>query len=253
MALNPLDLAGRTFLVTGASSGIGRETCVLLSRLGARVALLARDKVRLEETLAAMEPREHLVESCDLAETAGIPERLAQLARRSGPLDGLVHCAGVRDTCALRFREAQDIARVLRVNLESAFLLAKGFRQRGVRAPAASIVFLSSVAAFTGAPGLADYSASKAGITALTRTLAVELARENIRVNAVAPAWVETEMTRRALESITPDQEASLRARHLLGYGQPRDVANAVAFLLADTARWITGTTLVVDGGYTAH
>ena len=251
--LNPLDLSGRSYLVTGASSGIGRETCVLLSELGARVALLARDETRLAETQAAMQPGAHHLEVCDLADTAALPDRLARLAQRFGPLDGLVHCAGILATVPLRAREAGDIAHTLRINLESALLLAKGFRQRGVRAPSASLVFLASVAGLTGVAGRADYSASKGGLIALTRSLAAEFARENIRVNCLAPAWVETEMTRRSLDALPPDAVAALRARHLLGFGQPRDVAHAAAFLLADTARWITGTTLVVDGGYTAH
>ena len=251
--LNPLDLTGRSYLVTGASSGIGRETCVLLSELGARVALLARDEARLRETQDAMRPGAHHLEVCDLEATATLPDRLARLAAHFGPLDGLVHCAGIISSVPLRLREPEDIARTLRVNLESALLLAKGFRQRGVRAASSSIVFLASVAGLTGVAGRADYSASKGGLIALTRSLAAEFARENIRVNCLAPAWVETEMTRAALDALTPDAAAALRARHLLGLGQPRDVAHAAAFLLAETARWITGTTLVVDGGYTAH
>ena len=251
--LHPLDLTGRSYLVTGASSGIGRETCVLLAELGARVALLARDETRLRETLATMLPGAHHVEVCDLEATATLPARLTALAAHFGPLDGLVHCAGLLATVPLRAREPEDIARTLRVNLESALLLAKGFRQRSVRAPAASIVFLASVAGLTGVAGRADYCASKGGIIALTRSLAAEFARENIRVNCLAPAWVETEMTRAALDALPPDAVSALRARHLLGLGQPRDIAHAAAFLLAETARWITGTTLVVDGGYTAH
>ena len=251
--LNPLDLTGRSYLVTGASSGIGRETCVLLSELGARVALLARDEARLLGTLAAMQPGAHHIEVCDLEATATLPARLASLAGGFGPLDGMVHCAGIVSSVPLRMREPEDIARTLRINLESALLLAKGFRQRGVRAANSSIVFLTSVAGLTGVAGRADYSASKGGLIALTRSLAAEFARENIRVNCVAPAWVETEMTRNSLDALTPDAAAALRARHLLGFGQPRDIANAVAFLLADTARWITGTTLVADGGYSAH
>ena len=251
--LNPLDLSGRSYLVTGASSGIGRETCVLLAELGARVALLARDETRLRATLAAMPPGAHHLEVCDLEATATLPDRLAQLAAGFGPLDGLVHCAGIISSVPLRLREPEDIVRPLRVNLESALLLAKGFRQRGVRAESASIVFLASVAGLTGVAGRADYSASKGGIIALTRSLAAEFAREKISVNCIAPAWVETEMTRAALDALPPEASAALRARHLLGFGQPRDIAHAAAFLLADTARWITGTTLVADGGYTAH
>ncbi len=141
----------------------------------------------------------------------------------------------------------------MRINVGAAIGLAKGFCQKGVCAPGGSIVFISSVAGLTGQAGLAAYAASKGAIVALTKALAVELAGEHIRVNCVAPGVVTTEMGQSLLRMLTPEQDADLEAMHLLGLGRPRDVAYAIAFLLAETARWITGTVLVVDGGYTAH
>ena len=114
-------------------------------------------------------------------------------------------------------------------------------------------MFLSSVTGLTGQAGLAAYSASKGGIVALTRALAVELAGEQIRVNCVAPGMVTTEMGQGLLGMLTPEQGKALEGKHLLGFGSARDVSYAIAFLLVETARWITGSTLVVDGGYTAH
>jgi NAD(P)-dependent dehydrogenase (short-subunit alcohol dehydrogenase family) len=125
--------------------------------------------------------------------------------------------------------------------------------QKGVCAQNGSIVFLSSVAGLTGQAGIAAYAASKGAIVSLTRALAVELAAEHIRVNCVAPGVVITEMGQELLGMLAPEQGAALEAMHLLGLGTPRDVSYAIAFLLAETARWITGTVLVVDGGYTAH
>lgn len=248
--LNPLELTGRTVLVTGASSGIGRATASLLSRLGARVILVSRREQQLRETLAIMEGTGHQVEPFDLQHTADIPAWLARLGPSIGPLHGLVHAAGVVSTKPLRFLEPSDWAGTLRINLESAFALAKGFRQRGVCAPQSSIVFLASVAALIGSPGKSAYAASKGGIISLTRALAVELARERIRVNCVAPGWVETAMTALDSQSMMPEQLAALRQRHLLGFGRPEDVAHAIVFMLADTGSWMTGTSLVVDGGF---
>lgn len=114
-------------------------------------------------------------------------------------------------------------------------------------------MFLSSVCAIAGAPGLSAYAASKSALIGLTKTLALELAPSRIRVNSVLPGFVRTEMTDRLGESLTNDQLEGIVARHPLGVGLPRDVANGIAYLLADTGRWVTGTSLVIDGGYTAH
>ena len=141
----------------------------------------------------------------------------------------------------------------MRVNVGAAISLAKGFCQSGVCAPGGNIVFLSSSAGLTGQAGVAAYAASKGAIISLTRALAVELAGQHIRVNCVAPGVVATEMGQGLMGMLTPEQRATLEATHLLGLGSARDVSYAIAFLLAGTARWITGTVLVVDGGYTAH
>jgi NAD(P)-dependent dehydrogenase (short-subunit alcohol dehydrogenase family) len=132
-------------------------------------------------------------------------------------------------------------------------MLAKGFRQRGCHTVGASIVLLSSVTGLVGLPGIAAYAASKSAVLGLTRCLALELAPQQIRVNCVAPAMVRTDIAEHLFTSLLPEQVASIEQAHPLGIGRPRDVANAIAFLLSDAARWITGSALVVDGGYTAH
>jgi NAD(P)-dependent dehydrogenase (short-subunit alcohol dehydrogenase family) len=251
--MNPMNMTGRTVLVTGGSSGIGRETSVLLSKLGARIVLVARNEMRLEQTMAKLQGTGHYIEVFDLARVDEIPSWLKQVAARNGPLDGLVHSAGIQITRPLRFISDDDVNSTLQLNVGAAVSLAKGFRQKQVRAETGSIVFLTSVMGLAGVAGLAAYAASKGALIALARALAIELVPEGIRVNCVAPGYVRTEMTEALDQILMPEQIAAIAAKHPMGVGKPLDVAYAVAFLLADTGSWITGTTLVVDGGYTAQ
>jgi len=252
---NPMDLTGRTIVVTGASSGIGRETSILLGELGARLVLVGRRREELERTAASLPPGNHRVEPFDLSGLDGIPGWLKTMSAAAGPIDDLVHSAGVHFTLPLRATTPQQFSDLMRVNVDAAFALAKGFRQKGVRRAGSSsgVVFLSSVMGLVGQSGISAYSASKGALVSLTKSLALELARENIRVNSVAPGVVRTRMAEGVEQMLTAEQYQVIEALHPLGTGTPRDVANAVAFLLAETGRWITGTTLVVDGGYTAH
>lgn len=251
--LNPLDMTGSTILVTGASSGIGRETAILLSRLGARVILVARSREKLEQTLGQLEGTGHGVEPFDLSQYEAVPQWMRGLASTRGLLNGLVHSAGVQITAPLKTLDPKQVEAMWRINVTSGVWLAKGFRQRGVNITGGCIVFLSSAAGLIGVAALSAYTASKGAIIALTRSLAMELAREGIRVNCVAPGWVRTEMTEEFAKRITEDSLAAIERNHPLGFGEPIDVANAVVFLLSSASHWITGTTLVVDGGLTAH
>lgn len=250
---NPLDLSGRRVLVTGASSGLGRAIAVLLSELGCKVTLCARDAGRLTAARTALTGEGHVIETFDLDNVEGIPAWMKQLAERDGPFHGAVHSAGVLTTKPLKLLNSADWEKALRVNVIAASAVAKGLRQRGVCVEGASLVLLSSVMGLTGQPGQSLYSATKGALISMTRSLALELAREKIRINCVAPAVVMAGMSEQLQQNVSPEQFAQITAMHPLGLGRGEDVAHAVAFLLADTARWITGTTLVVDGGYTAH
>jgi NAD(P)-dependent dehydrogenase (short-subunit alcohol dehydrogenase family) len=250
---NPMDLTGQTILVTGASSGIGRETARLISQLGAHVILVGRNEERLAETLRSLDGGGHSAERFDLSSADEIPRWLKSISASSGPLHGVVHSAGIHRLRPVRVLGSKTVEDVMRINVGAAIGLAKAFCQRGVGAPGGSIVFLSSVTGLVGQAGIAAYAASKGAIIAVTKALAVELARERIRVNCVAPGVVITPLWQGVLEMLTPEQGAALEAMHLLGLGNARDVSYAIAFLLAESARWITGTVLVVDGGYTAH
>jgi len=251
--LNPLDMTGCTILVTGASSGIGRETAILLSHLGAKVILVARNKERLKATLTLMAGTGHVIEAYDLAVYEGIPSWIQQLAGAHGRLDGIAHSAGLQATAPLKVMEPTQSEALWRVNVSASLWLAKGFRQRAVCNSGGSLVFLASVAGLVGQPAIAAYSASKGAVIALTRSLAMELSREGIRVNCIAPGYVKTEMGTEFAGGLTPEHLAAIGKEHPLGFGEPVDVAYAVSYLLSQASRWVTGTTLVVDGGYTAH
>lgn len=248
-----LGLEGKTVLITGASSGIGRETALRASRYGAKVAIVARRRDKLEEVLSELDGAGHVAKAYDLVDTDGIPQMVRSLSDELDGLDGLVHAAGVHSATPLRAVRANDVREIFELNVTSAVMLAKGFRHKQVSRPGASVVFLSSAAGTVGQPGVSVYSASKGAIAALTRSLALELARDGLRVNCVSPGVVRTEMTVGLEARIGPRAFAEVAAAHPLGLGEVGDVASAVLFLLSMESRWITGTSLAVDGGYTAQ
>ena len=250
---NPMDLSGKRVLITGSSSGIGRATAIYLSRLGAHLVLAGRNQVRLEETFNALQGGGHKISAFDLTQIDAIPLWLKELAKSGGTFSGVVHSAGIQVTMPIRSMTRNSFDEIMNVNVGSAFGLAKGFRQKNVNADGGSIVFLSSIMGVVGQPAVSAYCASKGALVSFGKSLALELAREGIRVNCVLPGHVRTEMAEKLEQTLTGIQFEAIKAAHPLGLGTPDDVAAAVAFLLADTSRWITGSSLIVDGGYTAH
>lgn len=244
-------MAGRTVLVTGATSGIGRATAVYLSRLGARIVLSGRDEARLAESRSLLTGEGHSSYLFDLSDTAAIVPWLKSVCAEVGPLHGLAHCAGMQVTRALQAINADFVQDTLMQNLAACLMLAQAFRLKACHVAPASIVFVASTTALKAAPGNVAYAASKGGVIAMTRTLGLELIRDGVRVNAVAPGLIDTPMAQR-FRDVTEYGFQKLVEMHPLGLGQADDVAAAIAFLLADTSRWITGATLAVDGGLLA-
>ncbi len=250
---NPLAIEGRTVLVTGASGGLGRAICQKLARLGARVVLTGRSEEKLELALQSLEGTGHFAKACELSELEGLAAWMKSIVEKAGPLSGFVHSAGIHQLHPLQIATPEKVDQLMRINVLSAMEITRSFRRRNHFSTPASIVYLSSIMGLVGQAGVSAYSASKGALVALARSHAIELADQSIRVNCVCPGVVRTELATQAEEPLQDHQVQALEDLHPLGWGEPEDVANAVAFLLCDASRWITGQALAVDGGYTAQ
>jgi len=240
----------KTALVTGASSGLGLQIATELARRGAQVVLVARRAERLEQLATAIsaEGGTALAMPCDLADETAVRELARSVKKEVGRVQLLVNNAGRDLIEPLQTTKRQAIRDLLEVNFVALADLTRNCIP--LLKAGSAVVNVSSVAALTGEAGISIYSASKAAILAFTRSLAKELAARRVRVNAVAPGMVATELLDSRLNRLTPEQAADLEASHPLGFGAPGDVASAVAFLGSDEATWITGQTLVLDGGF---
>ncbi|WP_299807104.1 SDR family NAD(P)-dependent oxidoreductase [uncultured Shewanella sp.] len=247
-------LQGKTILITGASSGIGRSIAKFYSQQGAKLIITARNLERLNETLNALEPNEHIALNADLSSVDSINQLMDNIYQQVGPIDGLVHCAGIMKTIPLQALKENDFDDSFAINVKSAQFLTKLLRKKGrFNRDGTSVVFLSSVAATCGEPANTTYAASKAALEGLSKSLAMELAKLNFRINCLAPGLVKTEMMLDFSKQLTEEQLFKIESKHPLGLGEPENVAHAAAFLSSDLSKWITGTTLFVDGGYSAH
>lgn len=245
MSANPFALTGRRVLVTGASSGIGRQVAIGCAEMGATVVLTGRDVTRLEETRDRLGSGEHVVLPADLMQT----DAVERIVSGTGAVDGVVHAAGIARMVPFRMMRADHVDEVLHVNTKTPLLLTSALLAKRAIRPGGSIVFVGAVASVTGPVATAAYSASKAALLGGARSLAVEVAKHRIRANVVAPGYVRTPMLDELQRSGANFDDFGTP----LGIGEPDDVAHAVIFLLADASRWISRSLFIVDGGLTTR
>lgn len=244
-----MNFEGKTALVTGGSRGIGRAVCLELAKGGANVVLCyAGNEAAAQETVQAVETlgARALAVRCDVSDATRVDELVKAAVEAFGRIDILVNNAGItRDNLLMRMSEA-DFDAVISANLKGAFLCMKAVSRLMLKQRYGRIVNLSSVVALRGNAGQVNYAASKAGVIGMTKSLAKELASRGVTVNAVAPGFIETDMTAALSESARSAAQGGIPMNRL---GAPEDVARAVAFLAGDGAAYITGQVLAVDGG----
>ena len=248
--VNPMDLTGRRILVTGASSGLGREISILANRLGASVIMVARRQDKLADVCKQLDGGHNRYYAYDLKNISGIEELIAQIVSENGVLDGLVHSAGIANIRPLSDTTYGFLHDMMLVNFYSFVELARVYAKKKNNA-GGSIVAISSISGKLASKSKMAYCASKSALEMAAKVAATELAKKNIRVNSVLPSFIETDMYRAVVDDLGEEfVKQHHLSRQLLGLGQPIDVANATAFLLSDASRFITASDIAVDGGY---
>jgi 3-oxoacyl-[acyl-carrier protein] reductase len=240
-----IDLSGKNALVTGSTRGIGRAIAETLAKSGARVAIVGRELQKAQQAATAVGNGAQGF-ACDVTDTAAVAKLVADVEAAFGSIDILVNNAGItRDNLVMRLKD-DDWDSVQNANLRGAFAAIRAVSRGMMKRRSGRIINISSIIGIIGNKGQANYAASKAGLIALTKSVAKELGSRNILVNAVAPGFIETEMT----AALTPEAREGLGKQIALErLGTPQDVAAAVAFLASDLATYVTGQVLVVDGG----
>lgn len=244
MGFNPFSLEGKTILVTGASSGIGRGVAVTCSKMGATVIINGRNVSKLQETLTFMEADESQMMSGDLTDENALSSLVASLPK----LDGVVHCAGIGQRIPCKDLQEENVNQVMDVNFKAPVMLqAELLRQKKLN-KAASIVFIASIASWSPSFGNSIYSASKGAIISYANCLALELAPRKIRVNCISPAMVWTDLITK--DGIDEEQLKEDEQKYpLKRYGQPEDIANLAVYMLSDASTWMTGSNVKISGG----
>lgn len=241
---NPFTLEGKTVLVTGASSGIGRGIAVTCSKMGATVVLGGRNVKRLNETLSQLEGDGHQLATADLSDTVQIEDMVGKLPK----LDGIVHCAGIGQRVLCKQLQERDIDDVMDTNFKAPIMLQTEILKQKKINKSASVVFIASIASESPSVGNAIYSASKGAVISYANCLAVELAPRRIRVNCISPAMVWTDLILKG--GVTEEELKEDEQKYpLKRYGTPEDIANLAVYMLSDASSWMTGSNVRITGG----
>jgi len=246
---NPFSLEHKTILVTGAASGIGRAISIECSKMRAQLIITDRNAEKLKDTLSLMDnPHLHQMVLADLLNEKDIDDLITSIPDK---LDGIVQCAGITIPKPFQFLSRENIHDVMNVNFEAPVMLTQALLKKKKIANPASIVFISSInGVLCSNPSAAVYAASKGAINGIAKTLAIEFATKGIRVNSVNPGMVHTNIYESGV--ITEEQlKEDMKRYPLKRYGKPEEIAYAVIYLLSDASQWVTGSNLVIDGGYT--
>ena len=241
---NPFSLEGKTILVTGASSGIGRGIAVTCSKMGATVILNGRNQEKLGKTLTLLEKGDHKVIIADLTNS----DSVARMIKELPTLDGVVHCAGIGQRVLCKVASEKDVRTVMDVNFIGPVIFQAELLKNKKINKGASVVFIASMAVWSPSVGNAFYSASKGAIVSYANCLALELAPRKIRVNCISPAMVWTDLVFQ--EGVEEDQLREDEGKYpLKRYGQPEDIANLSVYMLSDASSWMTGSNVKISGG----
>lgn len=250
---NDFSLEGKTILITGASSGLGRQCAITCSEYGARLIIVGRNEEKLSEVMGNLSGIGHAMRIFDLMKFQEYEKFVEGLVSESGKINGFLHSAGIGMLVPVsmmntgRYHELYSLHVVTPFELTKLLLKKKTFSSRG-----ASLVFISSAAGVRGEPGKIGYSAAKAALINGTKVIALELAQKGIRANCISPGLVLTDLSRRTLSKLDEESIDNIKKKHPLGFGSPMDIALASVFLLSDASGWITATNLEIDGGKNA-
>jgi NAD(P)-dependent dehydrogenase (short-subunit alcohol dehydrogenase family) len=252
MFSNPFDLTGKKIVITGASSGLGRQCAITINALGGSVILIGRNLERLRATSDLLYNDNFIIVETDITDFDKTTIALEEVLGDS-KIDGVILAAGISTTLPLRNITPQKLQTFFETNVYAGIHITKLLTKSKFANPdGMSIVFIASVMGVVGELGKTIYGLTKGALVSGTKSLALELASKKIRVNCVSPGVVITPMTTKAVYTQNEEAYNLVESLHPLGFGIPEDVANACAFLLSRGADWITGTNLIVDGGYTA-
>lgn len=248
LSYNPFSLEGKTILITGASSGIGRSIAIECAKMGATLILTARNRERLKETQSELVGVGHQCICADFAKDNEVNELVAKIDSK---IDGIVHSAGYTISKPFQFISKDEVRGVMKVNFESPILLTQQLFKKKKLNKGSSIVFISSISGvYISAIAGSLYSASKAALNGMIKGMAIELAARGIRINSVNPGMIATNIFKDGV--ITNEQLIEDAKKYpLKRYGKPEEVAYGVIYFLSDASSWSTGSNLLIDGGYT--